>query len=98
MSRSRVRSGDNPSETAEEIALARSRSRSRSRARHHGHELPIPSGRGGMGNVRSPSRDPSKMREVQELDNEDAQVKERYEAAHVGDKAVHGRGGVGNIE
>ena len=98
MSRSRVRSGDAPSETAEDLALARSRSRSRSRARHHGHELPIPSGRGGMGNVRSPSRDPSKMREVQEMEEQEAQVKERYEAAHEGDKAVHGRGGVGNIE
>lgn len=98
MSRSRVRSGETPDESPETVALARSRSRSRSRAQHGGHDLPIPSGRGGLGNTRSLSRDPSKLKEVERLEEEEAEVKARYEAQHEHDKLASGRGGVGNIE
>jgi len=96
MSRSRVRDADSE-ESPEVVAEARSRSRSRTRAAHHGHDLGVPAGRGGAGNVRSPSRDPgSKERELK-LDAEDKIVEEKYEEQHAHDDHAAGRGGFGNI-
>lgn len=96
MSHSRVRDQD-AEESAAVIAEARSRSRSRTRAAHHGQDLAVPAGRGGAGNVRSPSKDPgSKERELK-MDQQDKIVEEQYEAQHANDEHAAGRGGFGNV-
>ena len=57
----------------------------------------ISSGRGGAGNVRSPSRDPLDRKKVAEAQAREDKLQEEYRQQDA--KAVHstGRGGAGNI-
>ncbi|GAA5944971.1 uncharacterized protein JCM15063_000589 [Sporobolomyces koalae] len=96
MSRSRVREGSEPSESPLVVDAARSRSRSRARAKHHGEDLPVASGRGGLGNVRSDSRDANARIKEQVLDEEDERVEKEFEKRHKDDEHLAGRGGMGN--
>lgn len=99
MSRSRVREGselDNPLEVEE----ARSRSRSRARRQNHGEDLPIASGRGGLGNVAGHGKNNGeaiKMKE-RELDLEEERVEKDFERKHLNDEYLAGRGGMGNAK
>jgi len=52
-------------------------------------------GRGGAGNLRSPSRDASKPRG--DIDNKEQDVIREYVHAHEGAPVSTGRGGIGNI-
>lgn len=97
MSRSRVREGAELDATPAELEAARSRSRSRAagaKLHHGGEELPIASGRGGLGNVsRSESKDPARERQ---MDLEDERVEKDFERKHAHDEHLAGRGGMGN--
>lgn len=55
------------------------------------------SGRGGAGNVRSPSRDPTERKRAEEAQIREEKLQEEYRANDL--KAPHstGRGGAGNI-
>lgn len=57
----------------------------------------ISSGRGGAGNVRSPSRDPLDRKKVAEAQERETKMQEEYRQHDL--KALHstGRGGAGNI-
>lgn len=79
-------------ESPSTIATARSTSRSRSRAPDV-----ATSGRGGKGNIRSPSRDPADRAAVAQLDEEEAKVHAQYNIDHANDLKSAGRGGAGNV-
>ena len=100
MSQSRGRqpiTGASSGESPEILAAARSASRSRDRAAHHGMGAPVSSGRGGAGNVRSPSRDPGAREKIKILEEEESKIAKEYDAKHKGDVVSAGRGGAGNI-
>ncbi|GAA5868543.1 hypothetical protein JCM3774_005423 [Rhodotorula dairenensis] len=96
MSRSRVRDGSEPSESAADLAAARSRSRSRARALHHGEDLPVAHGRGGAGNVAAEKRDAASRERERKIEEEDAEAEKRFAEKHKGDEHLVGRGGLGN--
>ncbi|GAA5964694.1 hypothetical protein JCM3765_004356 [Sporobolomyces pararoseus] len=97
MSRSRVREGSELAESPADVEAARSRSRSRARAKHHGEDLPIASGRGGLGNVRGESKDARSKERERELDIEEERVEKDFERRHAGEEhQLAGRGGMGN--
>lgn len=58
----------------------------------------VTSGRGGVGNVRSPSRDPLERSRVQEMDKQEREI--QAAALRNEEHAPHavGRGGVGNVK
>lgn len=100
MSQSRGRqpvTGASSGESPEVLAAARSASRSRDRAANHGMGAPISSGRGGAGNVRSPSRDPGTRERAKILEEEENRIAMEYDAKHKDDVVSAGRGGAGNI-
>ncbi|GAA5962202.1 hypothetical protein JCM8115_006628 [Rhodotorula mucilaginosa] len=96
MSRSRVRDGSEPSESAADLAAARSRSRSRARALHHGEDLPVAHGRGGAGNVAAEKRDAASRERERKIEEEDAEAEARFAEKHKNDEHLVGRGGLGN--
>jgi len=63
---------------------------------HHGEDLPIGTGRGGMGNVRSDSKDAKAKERERELDIEEERVEKEFEMRHAKDEHLAGRGGMGN--
>lgn len=92
MSHSQVRAAD-AEESNEDVNAARSRSRSRARD-PHAH---VAAGRGGIGNVRTSSVDPSSREREAKLEAEEKAVGAKYQAAHEGEEHASGRGGFGNV-
>lgn len=91
-SRGRQPNPNSADETPAELAKARSTSRSRG----HSKDV-VAGGRGGAGNIRSPSRDPGERAEAQKLDEEEAATQAKWEEKHKDDMVTGGRGGMGNI-
>lgn len=89
-SRGRQPNPNQPDEDAAVVEKARSGSRSRSKDVYTG-------GRGGAGNMRSPSRDPAARAKADALNEEEREITKKWEEEHKDDKLSAGRGGMGNV-
>lgn len=57
----------------------------------------IPTGRGGRGNLRSPSRNPTERRLAEEEELKEREIEDKIRREHKGKIIVGGRGGAGNM-
>lgn len=86
-------------ETPKTIQAAHATLQQQARSRSRGREPIIPTGRGGRGNLRSPSRSPAEalaFKEEQELERR-VEERVRREVRERGGVVMGGRGGVGNV-
>ncbi|KAK4705934.1 hypothetical protein P7C70_g257, partial [Phenoliferia sp. Uapishka_3] len=94
MSHSRGRQPNPNTVDEDEATLEKARSTSRTRS---SSKEAFSRGRGGAGNIRSPSRDPAMRAEVDALNAEERDVQKKYEMEHKDDRMMGGRGGMGNM-
>ncbi|KAL8279258.1 hypothetical protein RQP46_008295 [Phenoliferia psychrophenolica] len=94
MSHSRGRQ-PNPNQVDEDNAVVE-KARSTSRTRSGSRDVQA-GGRGGMGNMRSPSRDPVARAKADALTIEEHEVQKKWEEDHKDDTISAGRGGMGNM-